>query len=53
MKRKDSAPVPDLRPFDDAKGGINQPTEKLTDENHRHVFKPEPEKKYDFVKRGK
>ena len=45
---------PDLRNFDEAKGGIHR-VERQTDEHHRSFFKREPEhsREYDFTKKGK
>ena len=58
---KDPAPVsgvyqyeeaPELRPFDDAKGGIPVKHNQITDPNHRAKFVPTEEQEYDFGKKG-
>ena len=58
---KDPAPVsgvyqyeepPELRPFDDAKGGIPVKHNQITDPNHRAKFVAPQEEEYNFGKKG-
>ena len=45
-----SAEPSELRPFDDAKGGIPVKHNQITDQNHRAKFVPTEETEYNFSK---